>query len=142
MKLQVNKDLLKKGDKGILYLLELHLEDKVLVKIGITLRSKVEDRVLEILLAIHKKYRYYPHCKQLRFRTVDDPLGKESRLHEYFRSCNYTTEHSFGGSTELFEVDSSVVKDAYDKLLAGELDGRYEDSLGCADGADAEERSD
>lgn len=142
MKLQVNKDLLKKEGKGILYLLELHLEDKVLVKIGITLRSKVEDRVLEILLAIHKKYRYYPHCKQLRFRTVDDPLGKESRLHEYFRSCNYTTEHSFNGSTELFEVDSSVVKDTYDKLLAGELDGRYEDNLGCADGADAEERSD
>ena len=141
MKLPVNIDLLKK-DKGILYLLELHLEDKVLIKIGITLRSKVEDRVLEILLAIHKKYRYYPYCKQLRFKTVDNPLDKESRLHEYFRSCNYTTEHQWGGCTEVFEIDREVAKEAYDKLLEGELDGRYEDHLGCADGSDGKERQD
>ena len=39
---------------------------------------------------------------------------------------------------EIINANPENTKDAYDKLLAGELDGRYEDNLGCVDGADAE----
>ena len=136
MKLTINKQsLVKDSSKGILYLLELHLEDKVLVKVGITHR-KIEDRVLEILLAIHTKYRYYPHCKQLRFKTVEDPLAKEQLLHKYLDEYSYTTEHKWGGSTELFLVDVAAAKEAYDKLLDGTLyegNDRYADDMGLDD---------
>ena len=136
MKLTISKEsLVKDSSKGILYLLELHLEDKVLVKVGITHR-KIEDRVLEILLAIHTKYRYYPHCKQLRFRTVEDPLAKEQLLHKYLDEYSYTTEHKWAGSTEVFLVDVTVAKEAYDKLLDGTLyegNDRYADDMGLED---------
>jgi hypothetical protein len=137
MKLSISTaELVDKGDVGIVYVLELHLEDKVLVKIGITKR-RIKDRVLEILDAIHSKYRYYPHCKQLRFKTVNDPRSVESSLHEYFTRYSYTTEHKWGGSTELFDVDKEIVKAAYDRLLEeGTLDEDYygyRDDVGLTD---------
>jgi hypothetical protein len=120
-------------DKGILYLLELHMEDTILIKIGITFRS-IESRVLEILSAVHDKYRYYPHCKQLRFKKVDNPLSKEEILHNYFCDYNYRPKHEFSGYTELFAVDRNVAKEAYDKLLDGILeDDRYYNDMGFTD---------
>ena len=41
-------------DEGIVYILLIKLEDKDLVKIGVTGRAKVEDRVIEILLGIYR----------------------------------------------------------------------------------------
>ncbi len=61
MKLRMNTS--KVRDAGILYVLVIELEDKELVKVGVTCRDKVEDRVAEILVSIWKRYRIFPRCK-------------------------------------------------------------------------------
>ena len=112
---KVDKELVK--DKGIVYVLELELEDVKLVKIGMTCRDKVEDRVVEILTECWKRYRYFPRCYVARYKKVNNPLGMEQDLHKYFDEYRYETEFRFGGSSEVFNLDVQLVKDAYDKYL-------------------------
>lgn len=115
MKLVINKELLK--DRGIVYVLEVTLDTGTVVKIGMTNRSKVEDRVVEILTEMYKRYRYFPRCYVARFTTVDNPLDMEQKLHEYFNEYSIELEHSFGGSTEFFQVDIELVKEKYDEMV-------------------------
>lgn len=107
-------------DEGIVYILAIDLEDKTLVKIGVTSRKKIDDRVLEILLGIWKKYRVFPKCYPKRFKKTTNIFEKETALHKYFEKYKYETEHKFGGCTEFFHVDLDIVVEVYDKLLAGE----------------------
>lgn len=116
MKLKVNSSLVKE-DEGIVYVLVLYIEEKEIVKIGVTSRLKVEERVSEILVSIWKKYREFPRCKVKRFSKTTDIYSKENTLHKMFDSHRYTTEHVFSGSTECFDVPLDVVVDEYDKLL-------------------------
>ena len=115
MKLVVSKEGLR--DVGIVYVLEITLDTGPVVKIGMTAREKVDDRVLEILLAMSKKYRYYPRCYVARFTKVDRPLEMEQELHEYFKEYSTELEHSFGGSSEFFKVDVQPVKEKYDEMV-------------------------
>lgn len=104
----------------MLYVLVIHLEDKELIKVGITQRAKIEDRVSEILIGIFKQYRIFPYCKPKKFTTVEDVFKKESEMHKYLEQYRYVTEHSFGGHSEFFHVELDVVLDAYERLLKGE----------------------
>lgn len=115
MKLVISKEGLK--DVGIVYVLEITLDTGPVVKIGMTNRSKVDDRVLEILLAMSKKYRYFPRCYVARFTTVDRPLEMEKELHEYFKEYSTELDHVFGGSSEFFKVDVQLVKEKYDEMV-------------------------
>lgn len=119
MKLTVSKKAVS-DTKGMLYVLVIHLEDKELIKVGITQRTKIEDRVSEILVGIFKKYRVFPFCKPKKFTTVEDVFQKEAEMHKYLDEYKYTTEHVFGGHTEIFHVELGVVLDAYERLLKGE----------------------
>jgi len=118
MKFKITHTLDKASSKGIVYVIEVTLEERKLVKIGMTTRSRVEERITEILTEVWKRYRYFPHTYVARYKKMEDPLGKEALLHGYFQSYVYHTEHVFGGSTEFFEVDVQLVKDAYDRLYA------------------------
>lgn len=113
---KIDTSLLKKD--GILYLLEIELEDKVLVKIGVTTRDKVENRVCEILTSIWKSYRIFPKTYVKRFRKTSNVYDKETKLHQIFEEYRYSTEHRFSGSTEIFDVEISKVVEEYEKLLA------------------------
>lgn len=115
MKLVINKELLK--DKGIVYVLEIELDTGTVVKIGMTNRVKVEDRVVEILTEMYKRYRYFPRCYVARFTTVGNPLDMEQKLHECFKDYSVEMEYSFGGSTEFFQVDIELVKEKYDAMV-------------------------
>jgi len=119
MNLTVSKKTIS-DTKGILYVLVIHLEDKELIKVGITQRPKIEDRVSEILVGIFKKYRIFPYCKPKKFTTVDDVFKKEAEMHKYLDKYRYKTEHMFGGHSEFFHVELDVVLDAYERLLNGE----------------------
>jgi len=113
-------------DEGIVYLLAIDLEDKTLVKIGVTARSKVEERICEILTSIWKKYRIFPQCYPKRFRKTTDIFTKEAILHKYFEKYKYKTEHKFGGSTEFFDIPLDDAVKAYETVISGEeLDGDY-----------------
>lgn len=119
MNLKVSKKDIS-DTKGMLYILVLHLEDKELIKVGITQRAKIEDRVSEILVGIFKKYRMFPYCKPKKFTTVEEVFKKEAEMHKYLDQYRYKTEHVFGGCTEIFHVGLDVVLDAYERLIKGE----------------------
>ena len=106
------------ADKGVVYVLELELEEKKLVKVGVTCREKVEDRVCEILTAVWKRYRYFPRCYVKRFSTFDLPYDIEARIHAELKEYRYETVHVFTGSTEIFLVDLPTVTALYDSLKA------------------------
>ncbi len=107
-------------DSGIVYLLEIHLEDKVLVKIGVTTR-KIEERVVEILTSIFKHYRVFPYCYPKRFKTTTSIFAKEAALHRYFKGQRYVTQHRFDGNCEFFDVPLEEAVAAYERVLAGEV---------------------
>lgn len=115
MKCKVSKKVARQN--GILYILRIRLEDKDLVKVGVTCRDKVEDRVCEILTSVWKKYRIFPETYVKRFKVVTDVYSKESKMHKLLEEYSYTTEHRFSGSTEMFDVHLDVVVDCYDKVM-------------------------
>lgn len=105
-------------DLGILYIVYFELEDKQLVKIGVTTRN-IEDRVSEILVSIFKKYREFPYCRPKRFRKTGNVYEKEALLHEYFREYSYEPTKKFSGSTEFFDIPLDDVVKVYENLLNG-----------------------
>ena len=106
-------------DVGILYLVFFRLDDKDLVKIGVTTRT-IEDRVSEILVSIFKTYREFPYCRPKRFRRTTNIFEKEASLHAHFKEQQYTPIKSFSGSSEFFDITLDNAVAAYERLLAGE----------------------
>lgn len=120
MKIRISKDAPSvEEDYGILYVVLFRLEDKDLIKIGITTR-KIEDRVSEILVSIFKKYREFPFCYPKRFQKTPNVFEMEATLHKHFKEYHYKPEKVFSGSTEFFDVPLDLVVEAYERLLAGE----------------------
>lgn len=115
MNLKISKDVVRQD--GILYILRIRLEDKDLVKVGVTCRDKVEERVCEILTSIWKKYRIFPETYVKRFKVVEDVYTKETRMHKLLEEYSYCTEHKFSGSTEFFDVHLDVVVGCYDEVI-------------------------
>jgi hypothetical protein len=110
---------IKRGDgnrtgPGIVYAILVELDGKSLVKIGVTHR-RIQDRVSEILTGIFMKYRFYPYCKPLRFKTTEDPYQVEKDFHDYFSEFSYTPDKKFDGSTEFFDVPFEEVVKVYDE---------------------------
>jgi hypothetical protein len=117
--LKVTKAKKDKKDYGLLYIVQIEIEDKSLVKIGVTTRT-IEERVAEILVSIFKQYRKFPAAYPKRFREVGKVYEKEAILHEYFKSCRYKPQKVFSGSTEFFDISLDEAVDAYEELLAGD----------------------
>lgn len=115
MKLSINTKGLNEA-KGIVYVLIIKLEDKELIKIGVT-AGKVEDRVVSVLKSIWSRYRVFPECVVKRYRTCDSMFKIEKELHKLFADNRYTTQHVFSGSTEMFDADLTNVLNAYDTRM-------------------------
>lgn len=105
-------------DPGILYLVHFKLDDKDLVKIGVTSRT-IEERISEILVSIFKTYREFPYCRPKRFRKTGNVYEKEAILHKYFKEYSYTPDKKFSGSTEFFDIPLDDVVKVYEDLLNG-----------------------
>lgn len=103
---------------GILYLLEIDLDERSIIKIGITNR-KIESRVCDILTSIFKSYRYFPKIYPKRFSKVEDNFGKEQMLLSYLSEYKYKSEMPFGGCTELVEMDLDLAVQVYEKVKNG-----------------------
>ena len=120
MKLQVSHDLEHLGRKeGILYLLDIEVDGKRVVKIGVTCRPKIEDRVCEILTSHFHAYRFFNYCRPKRFRKVENPYDKEAQLLKYFKDRKYESEKIFSGCQELVEVDLDEAVEVYERLVNG-----------------------
>ncbi len=118
MKLTVSKKNVSE-DTGIVYLLEIVIEDKTLVKIGITTR-KIEDRVVEILTSCFHAYRRFPSCYPKKYTKTENIFSKEAMLHKYFEDRRYTFQKKFQGHTEFFDIPLDEAVDAYERVLKGE----------------------
>lgn len=116
MKLAITHKLKDTPTIGIVYVLEIRLEDETVVKVGMT-TGKVEHRVADILTEMWKRYRYFPWCKVHRFTKTSDPIEKEAEIHHQLKDYSYSMQHSFGGCTEFFKVDLEVVKKVYDGVV-------------------------
>lgn len=102
--------------EGIVYILELELEDKKLIKIGMT-KKRVETRVCEILTSIWKRYRVFPSCYVKRYKTVSNPSDIERSILRELEEFRYKTKYAFSGYTEMFEVDLETAVNLYDSLV-------------------------
>ena len=116
MKLKVGKP-----SQDTLYLLEIDVDGERACKIGITSRTKIESRCLEILESYFKGRRYFPYLKPKRFRQVEDAFVKEQWLLEYLKEYKHVPlKGSFGGSTELVKLDLSLLVALYEQIIKGE----------------------
>ena len=128
-KLKVHKKEMA-DDEGILYLLYVQHEGCKLVKIGITKRPTVVDRVLEIIAGYYKSYRIFPEVYPKRHKRTTMVFKKEAILHEYYRSSKVEFDKHFGGCTEFFRIDDEErLLEVYQRVLDGE-DIKVDDSEG------------
>ena len=107
----------KDSTEGILYVLLIELGEDTVVKIGLTRRRDIADRVAEILTSVFRRWRYFPKCTPKRFTWTTNVAGKEKALHKLFKHSRYKSTHKFSGSTECFTVDVDTAIAAYDKLV-------------------------
>ena len=101
---------------GILYILVIKIEDTTLVKVGVTCRKKVEERVCEILTSMWKRYRVFPECTVKRFTKVSAVYEKEGLIHSRLSADRYETKYKFSGSTEFFSTEVDKVLKIYDEI--------------------------
>ena len=104
-------------DEGILYLIEMDVDGKRVVKIGLTRRATIDERLAEIALAHFKAYRQINYMRPKRFRKTSNVLQKEQLLLGYFSSRRYVSEKPFTGHTELVDVDIMEVVEKYEEII-------------------------
>ena len=120
LSLAVDKETLCK-EQGILYILYQWKVDIKIVKIGVTQKPKVEDRVVDILLSYFSKYREFPRLYPKRYRNTDKVYKKEAMLHKYFDKYRFKFDQPFSGHTEYFmDIPEELLLEAYDRCLKGE----------------------
>lgn len=110
----------RKGNIGKVYIFKLILaDDTVVYKIGITTRSKIEDRLGEVLMTFFTKYRYVPRTTVKKFKACEGHLDKEKKLHKMYADYKYIFDKKFSGSTEFFRIeDEKMLVKNYDNVLS------------------------
>ena len=104
-------------DEGILYLIEMDVDGKRVVKIGLTRRPTIDDRLAEIAIAHFKAYRQINYMRPKRFRKTSNVLQKEQLLLGYFADRKYESALHFSGCTELVDVDIMEVVQKYEEII-------------------------
>jgi len=119
-KLRVSKKEMA-DDEGILYLLYVMHEGCKLVKIGITKRPTIVDRVLEIVAGYYKVYRIFPEVYPKRHRRTTMVFKKEAMMHAYYRDMKVEFDKPFTGYTEMFKIDDEEhLLEVYQRVVDGE----------------------
>lgn len=113
--------------EGIVYVLEIEVDGKRVVKVGLTTK-KIEERVVQILTSHFKAYRHFPYCRPKRFRKTDNIYEKEQKILRYFEDKRYKSELKFDGCTELLDVPLEAVVEIYEKVTRDqEIGEKYEE---------------
>ena len=118
MKFSVSYDLENVGKlDGILYILEIEVDGKLVVKVGLTRRDNICERVCEITTSYFQQYRHFPYVRPKRFRQVVNVYAKEQYILKCFRDKKYKSEKKFSGCEELLDVDVDQVVQVYEQLI-------------------------
>lgn len=104
---------------GIVYLIKMELDcGTTVIKIGVTGRKFVVERLSENLMSFFQKFRYVPRTTMLKFSRCGDYFGAETALHKMYVDTKFSFEEEFQGCTEYFCIkDEEKLKDDYDKIL-------------------------
>ena len=143
VKFNVSYDLENVGKlDGILYILELDVDGNRVVKVGLTRRDNICERVCEITTSYFQQYRYFPYVRPKRFRHVVNVYAKEQYILKYFKDKKYKSEKKFSGCEELLDVDVEQVVQVYEQLIEEDYAntkkrGRKRKQVGCAEEAGA-----
>ncbi len=119
----------KKGSKkaskrtyasGIVYLIKMELDcGTTVIKIGVTGRKYIAERLAEVTLAFFQEFRYIPRTSVLKMTRCVDYYGAETALHHMYKECNYDFGCKFQGSTEYHIIeDEEKLKADYVEVLS------------------------
>jgi len=116
------KEYPRKKD-GMVYLIKMVLDDgTVIVKIGITTRRSIVERLAENVIGFFTCYRYIPRTTVKRHKRTPYYTEIEAYLHKVFEKSNYKFDKKFGGSTEYFEIeDMDGLLYGYDEVMKDPL---------------------
>jgi hypothetical protein len=106
---------------GYVYIFKIRLviedEVKVVYKVGITTKNRIEERLSSVLAGMFTQLRYVPYTTVKRFRLSTDCLMQEKAIHKEFEDNKYVFDCRFGGCTEFFDVDEEKLLAYYDELV-------------------------
>ena len=112
------KEYPRKKD-GMVYLIKMVLDcGKVIVKIGITTRRSIVERLAENVIGFFNTYRYIPRTTVKRHSRTPYYTEVEAYLHKVYEKDNHKFSKKFGGSTEYFEIeDIDGLVYGYDEVM-------------------------
>lgn len=117
-------DAAVKDEQKIVYIFKFTLKrDDDIFKIGITSRSDIHQRYLEVLLAFYQQFRYVPNSSIRRFSGCADAEAAEKKLLELGEPVNF--QKKFAGYSEFRFINEEELLDAYDIIVKGKrsIDG-------------------
>lgn len=109
---------------GMVYLIKMVLdEDTTVVKIGITTRRSIVERLAENVIGFFNTYRYIPRTTVKKYSRTPYYREIESHLHKVYKEDNYKFDKKFDGSTEYFYLrDEKALIEYYTKVMKDPLD--------------------
>ena len=113
----------KEGKKvyasGTVYLMKCILDcGTTVIKIGVTGRSNIQERLMENLSAFFMLHRYIPRTTLLKFSKTNDYFRAETLLHQMYKDSSYTFPEKFQGSSEYFVIENEdKLKEDYAKIM-------------------------
>ena len=109
---------------GIVYLIKMVLDcGTVVVKIGITTRRSIVERLAENVIGFFNVYRYIPRTTVKRHIRTPYYTEVEAYLHGIYAADNYKFDKKFGGHTEYFTItDMDELVKGYDVIMKAPLD--------------------
>lgn len=104
---------------GMVYLIKMVLDcGTMVVKIGITTRRSVTERLAENVIGFFNNYRYIPRTTVKRHSRTPYYTEVEAHLHKVYKEDNYVFLKKFGGSTEYFVLrDEEALLKYYDEVM-------------------------
>lgn len=121
-------------DEGIVYLLEMTIEGKKYVKVGVTTRD-IEVRMCELAVSCWKQYRYMPHIYSKRHRKTKGIFQKEAEILQALKEYRAEPDKTVQGHSEMHAIDLGYAVQVYESVLKGSWDvdkgSSYCDQCGC-----------
>ena len=109
---------------GMVYLIKCELDcGDTVVKIGITTRRSIVERLAENLVALFNTFRYIPRTTVKKFSRTPYYFEIEKYLHDKYSEDRYTFDKKFPGYSEFFLLrDEKELIDHYTLVMKSPLD--------------------
>ena len=116
--------ILPRKKDGIVYLIKCELAcGTTVVKIGITTRRSIIERLAENMIAMFQTMRYIPHTTVRRFKRTPYYTEIEKALHVKYAKDRHVFAKKFTGYTEYFKLtNEDELLETYDSMIKAPLE--------------------